>query len=42
MDGIEDIISVLGNGAQVGIFLMLWRFDRRILKLELQIEKKGN
>ena len=33
------IVAVAGDGATLALVLILWRFDRRILRIELTIEQ---
>lgn len=40
IEHLKNLFSILGDGATLGMFLILWRFDRRILKLELKLEGK--
>ena len=35
LGAIKDIVEVLGNGATIFLAWLLWRFDRRVYRLEI-------
>ena len=41
MQELETFLNMGGNGAMIGLFFLMWRFDRRLLMLEISMQKHG-